>query len=46
MEHTISWLGGLGRFRIRYVRDQQVIHAWNHLALAAFCYRILMRQPV
>ncbi|ODA28504.1 hypothetical protein A6X21_12390 [Planctopirus hydrillae] len=27
VERTISWLGGLGRFRIRYDRDQQIIHA-------------------
>ncbi|WP_390416235.1 hypothetical protein [Planctopirus limnophila] len=46
VERTINWLGGLRRFRIRYDRHQQIIHACNYLALAALCYRILMRKLV
>ncbi|ODA29634.1 hypothetical protein A6X21_08160 [Planctopirus hydrillae] len=36
---------GHPRFRIRYDRDQQIIHARNHMAHAALCYHVLIRQP-
>lgn len=41
VERTISWIKGLRRMRIRYDRHPTVIDAWNHLALAAICFRIL-----
>lgn len=41
VERTISWLKGLRRFRIRYDRHPTIIDAWNQLALAAICFRIL-----
>jgi transposase len=44
VERTNSWLGGLRRFRIRYDRHQTIIDAWNHLALAALCHAVLIRQ--
>ncbi len=44
VERTISWIKGLRRMRIRYDRHPTIIDAWNHLALAAVCFRILC-QP-
>jgi transposase len=41
VERTISWIKGLRRMRIRYDRHVTIINAWNHLALAAICFRIL-----
>ena len=41
VERTISWIKGLRRMRIRYDRHPTIIDAWNHLALAAVCFRIL-----
>ena len=41
VERTISWIKGLRRIRIRYDRHATIIDAWNHLALAAICFRIL-----
>lgn len=43
VERTNSWLGGLRRFRIRYDRHPVIVSAWNHLALAALCYAVLVR---
>ena len=41
VERTISWIKGLRRMRIRYDRHPTIIDAWNHLAQAAVCFRIL-----
>ena len=41
VERTISWIKGLRRMRIRYDRHPIIIDAWNQLALAAVCFRIL-----
>ncbi|MBL6705942.1 MAG: transposase, partial [Planctomycetaceae bacterium] len=41
VERTISWIKGLRRMRIRYDRHATIIDAWNHLALAAICFRTL-----
>lgn len=38
---TISCIKGPRRLRIRYDRHPTIIDAWNHLALAAVCFRIL-----
>ena len=44
VERTISWIKGLRRMRIRYDRHPTIIDAWNHLALAAVCFRILCQS--
>ncbi|ODA33130.1 hypothetical protein A6X21_05030 [Planctopirus hydrillae] len=44
VERTNSWLGGLRRFGIRYDRHQTIIDAWNHLAIAALCHGVPIRQ--
>jgi transposase len=44
VERTISWIKGLRRMRIRYDRHPTIIDAWNHLALAAVCFRILTQS--
>lgn len=44
VERTISWIKGLRRMRIRYDRHPVIIDAWNHLALAAVCFRILTKS--
>lgn len=41
VERTISWLKGLRRLRIRYDRNSTIIDAWETLAMAAICFRIL-----
>jgi transposase len=41
VERTISWIKGLRRMRLRYDHHATIIDAWNHLALAAVCFRIL-----
>lgn len=41
VERTISWIKGLRRLRIRYDRHPTLIDAWNNLALAVICFRIL-----
>ena len=41
VERTISWLKGLRRLRIRYDRLAIMQHAWNTLAAAVICYRIV-----
>lgn len=44
VERTISWIKGLRRMRIRYDRHPTIIDAWNHLALAAVCLRMLIQS--
>ncbi len=41
VERTLSWIKGLRRVRIRYDRHPTFIDAWQQLALAAICFRIL-----
>ena len=41
VERTISWIKGLRRMRIRFDRHPTIIDAWEQLALAAICFRIL-----
>jgi transposase len=46
VERTISWLKGLRRMRIRYDRLMVIQEAWNTLAAAAICFRILCHDCV
>ena len=41
VERTISWLRGFRRLRMRFDRRDFVYHAWNSLAAATICWRIL-----
>lgn len=41
VERTISWLKGLRRLRVRYDRLAVIQEAWNTLAAAVICYRLL-----
>src|SRR5579872_297357 len=42
VERTISWLHGFRRLRIRFDRHDFIYHAWNSLAAAVICWRILV----
>ena len=46
VERTISWLKGLRRMRIRYDRLLVIQEAWNTLATAAICFRILCHDCI
>lgn len=46
VERTISWLKGLRRMRIRYDRLKVIQDAWNTLAAAVICFRILCHDCV
>jgi transposase len=41
VERTISWLRGFRRLRVRFDRRDFIYHAWNSLAAAVICWRIL-----
>ena len=41
VERTIAWIRGLRRLRVRFDRHDFVYHAWNSLAMAFICWRIL-----
>jgi len=41
VERTISWIRGFRRLRIRFDRHDYIYHAWNELAAAIICWRIL-----
>ena len=41
VERTISWLKGLRRLRVRYDRGAVIQEAWNTLAAAVICFRLL-----
>jgi len=42
VERTISWIRGLRRLRVRFDRNDFVYYAWNSLAAAFICWRILI----
>lgn len=42
VERTIAWLRGFRRLRIRFDRTPEIYHAWNILAAAIICWRILV----
>jgi transposase len=42
VERTIAWLKGFRRLRIRFDRRPEIYHAWNTLAAAAICWRVLI----
>ena len=41
VERTIGWIKGFRRLRIRFDRTAAIYHAWNSLAAAIICWRIL-----
>lgn len=41
VERTISWIKGMRRLRIRYDRLNVIQYAWNALAAAVICYRLV-----
>jgi transposase len=41
VERTISWLKGLRRLRVRYDRLPIIQEAWNTLAIAVICFRMV-----
>ena len=41
VERTNAWLKGFRRLRIRFDRLTEIYHAWNILAAAVICWRIL-----
>jgi transposase len=41
VERTISWLRGFRRLRVRFDRRDFIYHAWNSMAAAIICWRIL-----
>jgi transposase len=41
VERTIAWLRGFRRLRVRFDRTGAIYHAWNSLAAAIICWRIL-----
>jgi transposase len=42
VERTIAWLKGFRRLRIRFDRRSEIYHAWNTLAAAVICWRVLI----
>lgn len=42
VERTFSWIRGFRRLRIRFDRHDFIYHAWNSLAAAVICWRILI----
>jgi transposase len=42
VERTIAWLKGFRRLRIRFDRRCEIYHAWNILAAAVICWRVLI----
>ena len=41
VERTFSWIRGFRRLRTRFDRRDFIYHAWNSLAAAVICWRIL-----
>ena len=41
VERTFSWIRGFRRLRTRFDRHDFIYHAWNSLAAAVICWRIL-----
>jgi transposase len=41
VERTIAWIKGLRRLRVRFDRHSFIYHAWNSIAAAFICWRIL-----
>jgi transposase len=41
VERTIAWLRGFRRLRVRFDRTDTIYNAWNSLAAAIICWRIL-----
>jgi len=46
VERTISWIKGFRRMRVRYDRLAIMQNAWNTLAAAAICFRIICHDCV
>jgi transposase len=46
VERTIAWFKGLRRMRIRYDRSAVIQDAWNALAAAVICYRIIEHNNI
>jgi transposase len=46
VERTFSWLKGFRRMRIRYDRLSIIQEAWNTLAAAAICFRMICHDCV
>jgi transposase len=46
VERTISWIKGLRRMRIRYDRLRVIQEAWNTLAAAVICFRIIRHDCI
>jgi len=44
VERTISWIRGFRRLRVRFDRRSEIYHAWNSLAAAVICWRILLES--
>ena len=44
VEATIAWSKGIRRLRVQFDRDDFVYHAWNSLAAAIICWRILLAE--
>lgn len=44
VERTIAWLRGFRRLRVRFDRRDFIYHAWNSLAAAIICWRILVND--
>lgn len=44
VERTIGWLKGFRRLRIRFDRRAEIYHAWNILAAAVICWRVLIED--
>jgi transposase len=42
VERTISWIRGFRRLRVRFDRHDYIYHAWNSIAAAVICWRILV----
>lgn len=42
VERTISWIRGFRRLRVRFDRTSIIYNAWNSLAAAIICWRILI----
>lgn len=42
VERTIAWLKGFRRLRNRFDRRVEIYHAWNILAAAIICWRVLI----
>jgi len=43
VERTFAWLRGFRRLRVRFDRTDTIYNAWNSLAAAVICWRILVQ---